>query len=206
MSADFEIRAYHPNKGNNPLILTRKKEKPYTLTSHGNQPVYEKLELREYNLYGGSDKTAEPFNQAARKKEVVKPAVNAYERRVNCFLGDERGSASKIIYRTQPGTNNKTTIAFDYISDEMAKEKYANRPRYETNGFKAVEITRDLKNGDVLEFTARQTNNGKNVILDKFALKSGQAIENIPQFLNSLKAELDPLAKNWIRKALTHIV
>ena len=207
MSANFEIRAYHPQKNNNPLIVTRKKEEAYGCPKNGRKPVYENLELRKYNLYGTCAEEAEPFNPASRTKQVITPAYSSIDGSVNCHIGKEEGSARKVIYRVQTGTNNKTKIAIDYISDEMAKEKakYAYKPRYDY-GYKAVEITRDLKDGDVLEFTARQANRGQSVILDKLALRSGKAIEDISQFLNSLKNELDPLAKNWLRKALMHMV
>lgn len=205
-AANFEIRAYHPQKGNNPLIVTRKKQEAYGCPKNGRKPVYEDLELRKYNLYGTCAEEAEPFNPTSRTKQVITPAYSSTGG-VNCNIGKEEGSANKVIYRVQTGTNNKTKIAIDYISDKMAEEKarYAYSPRT-AYGYKAVELTRDLKDGDVLEFTARQANRDKSVILDKLALKSGKAIEDIPQFLNSLKNELDPLAKNWLRKALMHIV
>ena len=202
--ADFNIRAYHPQKGNNPKILTRKKEEAYGCPKNGRKPVYEDLALRKYTLYGNCAEEAKPFSEPIRTKQVITPAYSS-SGGVNFSLGSEEGAARKVIRRAQPGTNNKTNIAFDYIPDEKLSTGYSHWCGRDY-GCTAVEIARDLKDGDVLEFTAKQANRGKVVTLDRLALRSGKAIEDIPQFLNSLKNQLDPLAKNWLRKAMMHIV
>lgn len=200
MTTDFSLRVYHPNKGNNPTILT-KQVKDVQEYYNNPMPVYETTELRPYALYGHE---AQPFGDTVRFKQITTPSYKSDT--VEHYIGncEEKGTARKVIYRKQPNTNNKTTIAIDYISDETARSKSYYRMNREY-GQKVVELSRDLKDGDVFELLARQDKNGK-VTADKLALKSGKVIENIPEYFQKLAKELDPLAKNWIRKVLKSLI
>lgn len=199
MTTDFNLRVYHPNKGNNPMILTNEKESS-DLLYNGRKQTFQTLELRPYSLYLREDRE-QPFGKAERLKQIMTPGYNSDS--VECRIGQEKGTARKVIYRTQPKTNNTTTIAIDYVSDKAVAEGY--RPKNYVCGQKVVELTRDLKDGDVFELIARQDKKGR-VVADKLALKSGKIIENIPEFFQRLSKELDPLAKNWIKKVFMHLI
>lgn len=203
MTTDFNLRVYLPNKGNDPKILTQEQ---FSSLSEKSTKI-NTLELRPYSLYLRENQE-EPFGKAVRYKQVRTP--NFGQDNISHtigFMSDdkfERGTARKVIYRKQPNTNNITEIAIDYLSDETAKGKSAYRMN-STYGQKVVELSRDLNDGDVLELVARQDKQGK-VTTDKLALKSGKVIENIPEFFQKLAKELDPLAKNWIRKVLKSLI
>lgn len=204
MTTDFSLRMYHPNKGNNPKIFTQQLDSSYCDKTRR----FNTMELRPYSLYHRENQE-QPFEKAVRYKQVITPSFGeANISHTVGYISDgksyEKGTASKVIYRKQPNTNNVTEIAIDYLSDETAASKSAYRMN-STYGQKVVELSRDLKDGDVLQLLARQDKSGK-VTTDKLALKSGKVIENIPEFFQKLAKELDPLAKNWVRKVLVHLI
>ena len=199
MTSDFSLRVYQPRKGNDPTILT-KNVSDMSYMYKGHKPIYETIKIRKYDICEKSDI---PFQETLRYKEVKRPAHSYCAVPYNVSL-EEKGSAKKTILRRQPNTNNMTSIAIDYIKDDgrLAQLKYGEFGAFK-NAEKVVELTRDLKDGDVFELLARQDKSGK-VVADKLALRSGKVIENIPEFFKNLAKELDPLAKNWLKKVLMH--
>ena len=68
MTTDFNLRVYHPSKGNNPKILTQEIEVPFC----DKNSRINTLELRPYSLYLREDRE-QPFGKAERYKQVKTP-------------------------------------------------------------------------------------------------------------------------------------
>lgn len=187
MVADFLIRAFQPNKGNNPEICTVSERARYW----SSDATVREVALREYGLYGLDTGTKQnSFSEPLMLKRVI--SYNKEPHR-----SPDGYQYRKSIYKKQPGTNNTTSMYLDC--------SIPGKTRYGEN-FRQIDLSRDLANGDVLELSLRKDAKGSVDVL-KFSIQTAENIaqKGLLEYAEQFK-KLDPLAQKWIRTVLKSIV